>query len=254
MFDVAGYKVLITGGTSGIGRATAQRLVKAGAEVVIVGRRDSGEQVASDIGARFVRADVIDEAQLVSAFDQAQAIFGKLDVIFNNAGIVNDGPTIEEADCAEFDRVLEVNVKAAYNVLHHGPARMNDGGSIINTASLAGIYSVPGYGQYGTSKAALVSLSRISAQELGSRKIRVNAICPGAIWSEMLQPDNPEVALVERVAPLERIGEAEEVAALVHFLASNDSRYITGTTIPIDGGISVGLGYPALNRIMGAES
>lgn len=246
MFDVAGKRALVTGGTAGIGLATARRLVLAGAVVAIVGRRAEGAATAAEIGASFLRADVTDESQLVRALDAAREELGPLDILFNNAGRENTGPTIAEADADEFQRLIDLNLKAVYNVIRHGADRMADGGSIVNAASLAAFVHVPGYAQYSATKAAVLALTRTAALELAPRRIRVNAICPGSIWSEMLPPGHPEAGLVEAICPLGRVGDAEEVAALVHYLVSDDSRYVTGAAVAIDGGLGAGFGYPLL--------
>lgn len=246
MFSVKDKVIFITGGTAGIGLATAKRLAAADAKVVIVGRRDNGHTIANSISATFLQADVTNEKELVDALDQTVEQFGPIDVLFNNAGIENSGPTIEEAGLAEFQRLIDIDLKAPYALLHHGPKRMRDGGSIINTASDAGLTQVPGYAQYSAAKAAIISLSKTAALELAPRGIRVNAICPGPVWSEMLPPNHPEVEWAKALSPQERIGEPEEVAALVHFLACDDCRYITGAAISIDGGSTAGFSYPVL--------
>lgn len=250
-FNVAGKSCFITGGTAGIGLATAKRLVAAGARVTISGRRAAGHAIAGEIGARFVALDVTDAAALAAALRDTAAEQGALDILFNNAGTENTGPTIDEADCAAFQCLLDTNLVAAYNTLHYGVAYMADGGSIINTASVAALTSMPGYAQYGASKAAVLALTRTAALELAPRGIRVNAIAPGSIWSEMLPPEHPEVEAVKILCPSARIGGADEVAALVHFLASDDSRYVSGAVIPIDGGLSAGFGYPLLQALFG---
>jgi NAD(P)-dependent dehydrogenase (short-subunit alcohol dehydrogenase family) len=182
--------------------------------------------------------------------DGAVEEFGLIDILFNNAGIENTGPTIEESGNDEFQRLIDIDLKAPCAVLHHGASRMRDGGSIINTSSVAGMFQLPGYSQYSAVKSAIISLTKSAALELAPRNIRVNAICPGSVWSEMLPPDHPEVDIVKVICPLERICEAEEVAALVHFLAADDCRYINGAAIPIDGGLTSGLGYPLLEKVL----
>jgi 3alpha(or 20beta)-hydroxysteroid dehydrogenase len=250
VFNVRDKIAFITGGTAGIGLATASRLSEAGSIVTILGRRQTGSDVANEIGARFIQTDVTVEAELTAALDAVRNTHGPIDLIFNNAGIDNTGPTIEESDVAEFQRVIEINLKAPYNVIRHGAARMRDGGSIVNTSSVAGLTQLPGYSQYSAVKAAVISLTRSAALELAPRGIRVNAICPGSIWSEMLPQDHPEVELIKVLSPAKRVGEAEEVAALVHFLVSDDCRYLTGTAIPIDGGLLSGFGYPLLEKVL----
>lgn len=250
MFDIHEKSALITGGTSGIGLATAERLISAGARVAIVGRRKEGAEIAERIGAQFIQADLCVAEQLLDCVKKADQAVGPLDIVFSNAGIENTGPMIVESDVVEFERVLALDLKVPYSMIHHIAPLMNDGGSIINNASVAGLLQLPGYSQYSAAKAAVISLTKSAAIELAPRRIRVNAVCPGSIWSEMLPEGHPEVELVETLCPLERIGQAEEVAALVHFLASDDSRYITGVAIPIDGGITAGFGLPLLAKVM----
>ena len=240
MFSLEGLNAFITGGTAGIGLATAQRFRQAGANVAIIGRRAEGESIAAGMGAIFIRADVGEEDQLASAFAEAGATLGKLDIVMNNAAFDNTGPLIDESDATEFQRGIDVNLMSVYNGLRYGPRQMNDGGSIINISSLAAKMGPPGYSQYSAIKAAVCSLSLTAALELADRGIRVNSVLPGSVWSEMLPKDHWEVAATEEHAPLGRVGEAEEVAALCHFLASPDCRYITGQAVVIDGGVSRG--------------
>ncbi len=249
MFSLQGKNALITGGTSGIGLASAKRFAEAGATVVIVGRRD-GEVLAKEFNGVFMQADVTDEERLKTLFAQVETRVGKLDIVMNNAGVENTGPMIDESDADEFQRVIDINLKAVYNGLRYGPRHMNDGGAIINTASVAGLLGLPGYAQYAATKAAVVSLTQNAAMELVPRNIRVNAICPGSIWSEMLPKDHPEVAIVEKLCPMGRIGEAEEVAALCHFLAAPDCQYITGQAITIDGGIDAGYAMHTIESML----
>lgn len=249
MFTLENKSAFITGGTAGIGLACAKRMSKAGAKVAIVGRRD-GEAVSKEFGGAFVQADVSDEEQIKIALEESERRIGKLDILMNNAGMENTGPLIEEANADEFQRVIDVNLKAVYNGLRYGPAHMNDGGSIINTSSVAALIGLPGYSQYAATKAAVISLTRNAAMELVTRNIRVNSVCPGSIWSEMLYEDHPEVAIVKKLCPMGRIGEPEEVAALCHFLAATDCSYITGQTIVIDGGIDAGYAMHTIEAMM----
>ncbi|QIB65297.1 SDR family oxidoreductase [Kineobactrum salinum] len=186
MFSLQAKVAFITGGTAGIGLATAKRLRAAGAEVIIVGRREAGRTLAAELGATFLQADLTREEELVAALAQARERFGGMDILFNNAGVENTGPTIEEAGPEQLQTLFDADLKAPYAVLHHGAALVRDGGSIINTASVAGMMQMPGYAQYSAVKAALISLTRTAALELAPRGIRVNAICPGSVWSEML--------------------------------------------------------------------
>ena len=249
MFEIAGKNAFITGGTAGIGLAIAKRFSDAGARVCILGRRD-GSTIAAELGGISIRADVGEENQLREAFESAEEQLGKLDIVVNNAGMENTGPTIQEADAEEFQRIIEVNLKAVYNGLHYGPLHMNDGGCLINISSSAATNAVPGFGQYGATKAAVNHLTKTAALELVSRKIRVNAVCPGTTWSEMVPPEHPAVAVIEKVAPMARLGEPEEVAGLCHFLASAEAAYITGQAIYVDGGLTVGLAPHTLETLL----
>lgn len=240
----------ITGGTSGIGRASAERLASSGWRVAIIGRRETEITPPSAGEIMAIRADVCDEAALLGALAQTEAAFGKIDLIFNNAGMDNTGPFIEEHDAAAFRALLELNLIAPYNGMRHGPKHMSDGGCILNTASIAATTHLPGYAQYSASKAAIIALTKTAAIEFAPRHIRVNAICPGSIWSEMLLPDNPETDLVKIAAPEGRVGEASEVAALVEFLAGPDAAYINGQAINIDGGVTSGFSLALIEKLL----
>ncbi len=249
MFSLKDKSAFITGGTAGIGLATAKRFADAGARVVIVGRRD-GIALAAEFGGIAIQADVSKEEELESAFESAEKQIGKLDIVMNNAGIENTGPLIDDSEAKEFQRVIDINLLPVYNGLRYGPRYMNDGGAIINTSSVAALIGLPGYSQYAATKAAVKSLTENAAMELVPRNIRVNAICPGSIWSEMLPKDHPEVAIVEKLCPMGRIGEPEEVAALCHFLAASDCQYITGQSIAIDGGIDTGYAMHTIEAML----
>lgn len=240
----------ITGGTSGIGRASAERLADAGWRVAIVGRRTFTAGKSANGMIKCIKADVCDEMALRNALDETEQAFGKIDLIFNNAGAENTGPLIADHDSNAFRALLEVNVIAVYNGLRYGPEHLKDGGCILNTASIAATTHLPGYAQYSASKAAVVALTKTAALELAPRHIRVNAICPGSVWSEMLQPGNPESELVKIVSPAGRVGEASEIAALVEFLASPDAAYINGQAINIDGGASCGLSLALVQKLL----
>ncbi len=250
MFSLEGKKAFITGGTSGIGRAVAERFIRAGAEVVIVGRREEGTSIANDIGAIFFQADVTQEENLIAALKHAEQQLGKLDILINNAGLDNNGPLIEEQDLTELRRCFSLNFDAMYALFIHGPKHMTDGGAIVATSSVAGAFiDLPTYSQYSASKAAIASVVRTAALELAPRGIRVNAVCPGSIESEMLPPNHPEIPLVEVLSPMARIGTPDDVVGLYHFLVADESRYITGQKIAVDGGISAGVSLGVLGAI-----
>ncbi|MFV0278269.1 MAG: SDR family NAD(P)-dependent oxidoreductase [Parahaliea sp.] len=160
MFDITGKAAFITGGTAGIGLACAQRFIDAGAWVMIVGHRDGGARIAEQIGAAFHRVDVQRETDIVAALDAAVVAFDAIDIVLNNAGVGNTGPTIEESPAADFKGLINYDLKAPYAVMHQVPSRMRDGGTIINTASIAGQVQLSGHSQYSAVKDGVNSLTK----------------------------------------------------------------------------------------------
>jgi len=239
-FSLEHKTALVTGGISGIGLAVARRFLAAGAKVVVTDLRD-GNDTAREMGAAFFRADVADEQETIAAFEFAEKTFGKLDIVVNNAGVGDVGGRLQEMDSALWDKIMRVNVYGVLLGCKHAPRFMNDGGSIINTASQAAMTKVPTFEPYSASKSAVVSLTQTAALELASRQIRVNAVCPTAIRTPMLPDDDDEILLAEACIPLGRPGETEDVVGLYHFLASDDSRFINGQAILVDGGWTAGL-------------
>jgi NAD(P)-dependent dehydrogenase (short-subunit alcohol dehydrogenase family) len=236
MFSLTGKFAIVTGGASGIGRAVARRFAAAGARVLVADR-----QPAPD-GFDFHPADVSREADVAGLLDAALQKFGRVDVLVNNAGIQPLGVGFAGVTGELLERTLAVNVHSVAFGLKHAARVLADGGRVINTASFVGMLGVPGGAVYATSKAAVIHLTRLGAIELAPRRITVNAVSPGTIRTPAVTgiPDNPEIAFIERRAPLGRLGEPEEVAALYHFLASDDAAYITGQNIAIDGGLTAG--------------
>jgi NAD(P)-dependent dehydrogenase (short-subunit alcohol dehydrogenase family) len=240
---------LVTGGTTGIGRATAIALAKAGAKVVVSGRRAAeGEETvrlvrAAGGEAMFVKADVAvagDVANLVAATVRT---YGRLDIAFNNAGIESSviAPTADQDD-ADFDRVFAINVKGVYlSMKHQIPAMLKGGGgAIINTSSVAGVIGMPGAGPYVASKHAVIGLTKNAALEYGKLGIRVNAVAPAAIETPMLDRFTESVPrdFLTSMHPIGRIGKPEEIADAVVWLASSQASFVTGQTIAVDGGFT----------------
>ena len=241
MFSLAGKSAFITGAGSGLGAAVARRLHSAGARIIVCDLRD-GHGVTDEVDGHFIDADVSNPESVASAFREAERLVGALNIVVNNAGINGqDGVDIVDSDIELTRRLFDVNALGVYYGLKYAPARMADGGSIINTASLGASVVFPGSGPYSATKAAVQSLTQMAASELSDRGIRVNAVAPSFIRTPMAEED---MALFERIgrnATLAgRVAEPEEVAAVYHFLASEDASYVNGQIIDVDGGMSLG--------------
>jgi len=241
---------LVTGGTSGIGKAAALALAKAGAKVVVAGRRDNeGQSVVDAIEkaggeALFVKTDVSKEADVKALVEKTMAAFGHLDIAFNNAGIEGQMGLTTDAQTEEnFDSIFNINVKGVVLSMKHEAAAMlrNGGGSIINTSSIAGQIGLAGAGLYVASKHAVNGLSKSAALEFARKGIRVNTVSPGTIQTDMItrmvgEGESEARKWWENQHPVGRFGTVDEVAAAVVWLASPDSSFVTGTDIAVDGG------------------
>ncbi|MBC7619674.1 MAG: SDR family oxidoreductase [Candidatus Saccharibacteria bacterium] len=245
-----GKVVLVTGGGGGIGRASALAFAKAGARVAVVDRDVAAgtetTRLIETTGAQalFIQTDVTQAAQVEAMVAQVVAHFGRLDCAFNNAGIEEEHMRL--ADCAEdtFDRIMAVNVKGVWLCLKYELAQMlkQGGGSIVNTASVAGLVGAPKMAAYSASKHAVIGLTKSAAVEYGRKKIRVNAVCPAVINTEMfvraVQADPKVGRAMTRAHPVGRIGEADEVAAVVLWLSSDAASFVTGLAHTVDGGLT----------------
>ncbi len=242
--------VLVTGGTSGIGRATALAFAQEGATVVVAGRRETegAESVAliEQAGGKglFVRADVSIEDDVANMVTKTVETFGKLDFAFNNAGVLLESAPITEIDVDTIDRVLAINVRGVALCLKHEiPALLRSGGGgIVNTASFLGLRPAPNSAVYNASKFAVIGLTKSAALEFASQNVRVNAVCPGVIETPMNQEhrqDEKGNAFLNGLQPVGRIGHPEEIAAAVLYLCSPGAAFVTGTTLSVDGGIAV---------------
>lgn len=239
-FDLSGKVAVVTGGASGIGAAIAQRLKKAKATVIIADRTDASRQ-AAEWECDFRRTDVSDETQIAALLDHAVEQYGGLHILVSNAAIADVHP-MAEADLGRAQRYFQVNALSALCGLREAAKRMKAGGTIINTASLSGIQGTPGWGEYAMSKAAVVAATQTAAIEFGPLGIRVNAVCPGGVRTPLAVAVNGDALdkAMSVLTPLGRIGRPEEIAAMVHFLASDDASYVTGQAYLVDGGWSIG--------------
>ncbi|OAN18055.1 hypothetical protein A3K86_03820 [Photobacterium jeanii] len=250
MFSLKNKVAVVTGGGSGVGLATVKRFIEAGAKVVLADIADQ-QALADELGCMFVKVDVSKEDQVQHLFEMTRETLGKIDICVNNAGIIVPGEMLEEATMDEYLRVYNINFGGVLYGLKHAPVHMNDGGSIINTASLAGKIGFPGYGAYCSTKGGVIQLTRVAALELADRNIRVNCVCPSTIDTPMAHAEGNELELMlkDYVWPLGRLCQAEEVAAINHFLASDDCSYLTGTAIDLDGGYKAGTGMNAIGKL-----
>jgi len=257
--QLEGKVAVVTGGASGIGEATVRQFVAGGAQVIVADLQEGpGEDLADELGddARFVRTDVAIEADVAAAIAAAVDGFGRLDVLYNNAGFVGATGPLETTTAEEYNRTMDVLLKAVFFGIKHASPLMKAqrSGSIISTSSVCGL--TPGIGThlYTVAKAGVIMLTKTAALELADWQIRVNAVCPGYVATPLgaggtltqLGRDTAEERLAsnrERMAlsqPIGRMGEAADIAALVTFLASDASSWITGTAQVIDGGLTLG--------------
>ena len=241
----SGKVALVTGGTSGIGKATAIEFARAGAKVVLTGRREKeGAQVVAEIKkfggeAAFVRADVAKDADVKAMVDFTVDKFGRLDIAFNNAGVEWKGP-LDQATEAEYRRIFDVNVWGVLNSMRHEiPAMLKNGsGAIVNTSSVAGHVGLAQVSVYIASKHAVEGLTKSVALEFAKQNIRINAIAPGVIATEMWDRFAGDELRdqVASIIPVARIGASEEIAAAVLYLCSDNAKFTTGTSLVVDGG------------------
>jgi 3alpha(or 20beta)-hydroxysteroid dehydrogenase len=245
--------VIITGAAGGIGLEACRRFASEGAKIVAVDLHGSDLAAAVDIAvaaggeAISTEADVRVEADVAAYVATAVEAYGRVDVLFNNAGIEGPVSSTLEYDAADFDRVIDVNVKGVWlGIKHVVPAMLKNGkGAIVNTASVAGLAGTPGVVAYGASKHAVVGLTKTAAREFAALGIRTNAVAPSPVntrmWDALVDGyggDNPEEFRKEAEVrnPMGRYGEPDEVVGLVTFLASDDASYVNGAIVPVDGG------------------
>jgi len=255
--ELANKVAVVTGGAGGIGRGTVERFAEVGAKVVVADvDSDAGEELAERLGevVRFKRTDVSEPDQVQALIDYTVEMFGRIDVMFNNAGIASAMNRFLYDDLSDFDRVMKVNVLGTLLGSQRAARQMkaDGGGSIINCASIAGINAGAGLVTYRAAKAAIIHLTRSIAVDLAPYRIRVNCIAPGNIQTGMTSYDMDSVTKFTQ--PLPRQGRVEDVAEAVLYLASERSAQLTGVILPIDGGTTAGPPVGQLKFMMPATA
>lgn len=245
---------IITGGAAGIGRATAEKFAAEGAKVVICDvNEEAGNALAQSLGndASFWKVNVVDRQEVQAWIDEVAKHYGHIDVLINNAGITRDGQFVKFKDGEvtgqmseeAFDAVIAVNLKGVFNCTQAVVPYMikQGGGAIVSASSVVGLYGNFGQTNYAATKFAVIGMTKTWARELGKYQIRVNAVAPGFILTEMVQK-MPEKVLEGMAAstPLKRLGTPEEIAKVYAWLASDEASYIHGAVISVDGGIVLG--------------
>jgi len=246
--------VLITGGATGIGLATARRFAQEGAKVVIASRNEAaGQQAVADIRtsggeATFIQTDVTQEDQIEALIEQTTANYGRIDAAFNNSGTEGMPSPLVDDNEENYQKIFEVNVKGLWLSMKHQLKHMQQhgAGSIVNNASIAGLIGFPGLGLYTASKHAVLGLTKAAALENAALGIRVNAVSPAMIETDMAervlsaQPGNKEdtIASVKSMHPIGRFGKPEEIASAVTWLCSDDASFVVGQSLTVDGGFT----------------
>lgn len=248
MQSFAGRVAVVTGGASGMGRATAERFLDAGAQVVVADLNEAtGRDVLDDVSARgfgdavqFVRTDVSDEADVQRMIGTAIESFGRVDIVFNNAGIMGAIGSILETRAEDWDYTMAVLLRSVFLGIKHGGRALvaqGEGGAIVNTASVAAVVGSAGPTAYAAAKAGVVNLTRYAAVELAPHRIRVNAVCPGAIVTPMAGDPEEAAERMRSRQPWPEPGQSANIASVVTFLASEDAAFVTGEAVVVDGGM-----------------
>lgn len=252
LLDLKGRVCLVTGAGRGLGRAVARRFAEAGARIAVHyrGSRDGAHAVVEEVRAakgeaRAFAADLVREGEASRLVDEVAEAFGRLDILVNNAGAYPVVGLLEMTG-AQWDEVVAANLKSALLCLQAAGRRMKaaGGGAIVNVTSVQAFRPMEGLAHYGAAKAGLEMLTRSAALELGPAGVRVNAVAPGVVWREGIETAWPDgVARYRAAAPLGRLTQPEDVADACLFLASDAARFITGTTLVVDGGLLAGQAF-----------
>ncbi len=253
MIDLSGKIAVVTGAASGIGSAIAKRFVAAGAKVMAADCADAGDMVGA-WGCTFRKVDVSVPAEVAALCDAAVTQLGGLDIMINNAGIARGAP-LADFDPAVSERFWRVHILGVQAGIREAAARMRPGGSIVNISSITAVRGFMNWGEYAATKAGIISLTQTAAVEYGRAGIRVNCIAPGIIDTPLAMDEAPD--MVARNASvftqLGRIGTPEELAAAVHFMASDDASYVTGQTLLVDGGWSTGTSVRGIELALASD-
>jgi NAD(P)-dependent dehydrogenase (short-subunit alcohol dehydrogenase family) len=248
MMDFAGKVAIVTGGTAGIGRAAAIAYAQQGAKVVVAGRRfEEGQETVRLIKAAggealFIQTDVTEETDVKAMVDRTMSVFGRLDIAFNNAGVFGESAVLTEQTDDDYDRIMTANVKGVWLCMKYEIAQMlkQDGGAIVNTSSILGLVAMAGVPLYTASKYAVQGLTKAAALQYAKSGIRINAVGPGAIATDMFETatggQDEAKAYMAGLHPIGRIGQPAEVANAVLWLSSDAASFVTGETLMVDGG------------------
>ncbi|MDO5656436.1 MAG: 3-oxoacyl-[acyl-carrier-protein] reductase [Flavobacteriaceae bacterium] len=238
---------LITGGSTGIGRAAVEKFAQEGAQVLVwdineaAGKTMQDEMKEKGFHVYFEQVNTALEADVQQAAEKAKEQFGRIDILINNAGITRDS-TLLKMSKDQWDQVIDVNLTGVYNCTRNIAPIMveNNFGVILNTSSVVGLYGNFGQTNYSATKAGVIAMTKTWSKELGRKGIRVNAVAPGFIMTDMVRamPEDVLAKLAAKV-PLQSLGEPEDIANIYAFLASDQAKYITGATISVDGGITL---------------
>lgn len=241
--DLSGHVAVVTGGIQGLGRATATMLVRAGARVAAnhmddpVSRARAEEATALwQDSALTMPADVRSREEMTRFFDAVKARFGRIDYLINNAAILRDR-TVKKLTDEEWDAVVETNLSSVFRVTQTALPYLEDGGRIVNMASISGVIGFYGQANYASAKAGIIAFTKVLSRELASRRINVNAVAPGVVLTEMGAsiPESAREQMLSQI-PMKRFGEPEEIASVILFLCSDLSSYLTGQTLHVNGG------------------